>query len=87
MDASTQGWMQAVERRGKELGQSIHWKGSGGASDGNKLAQLGLPNIDTFGPEGDLLHSDQEWISIASMPKKVRLGVAMIDYWAGVPEK
>jgi glutamate carboxypeptidase len=87
LDATTQDWMQAVERLGKALGQSIHWKGSGGASDGNKLAQLGLPNIDTFGPEGDLLHSDQEWISIASIPKKVRLGVAMIEHWAGTLEK
>ncbi|MCE3014913.1 MAG: hydrolase [Pirellula sp.] len=87
MDASTQGWMQALERIGKDLGQSIQWNGSGGASDGNKLAQLGLPNIDTFGPEGDLLHSDQEWVSIASLPKKVRLGVAMIEQWACVLEK
>ncbi len=79
--------MQALERIGKDLGQSIQWNGSGGASDGNKLAQLGLPNIDTFGPEGDLLHSDQEWVSIASLPKKVRLGVAMIEQWACVLEK
>ena len=79
--------MQTVERLGKELGQSIQWKGSGGASDGNKLAQLGLPNLDTFGPEGDLLHSDQEWISIASITKKVRLGVAMIKHWGSMIEK
>ena len=87
LDATTQVWMQTVERLGKELGQSIQWKGSGGASDGNKLAQLGLPNLDTFGPEGDLLHSDQEWISIASITKKVRLGVAMIKHWGSMIEK
>lgn len=87
VDAKTLGWMHRVERLGKELGQSIQWKGSGGASDGNKLAILGLPNLDTFGPEGDLLHSDQEWISIASITKKVRLGVAMIKHWGSMIEK
>lgn len=86
LDAPTRAWMQAIEGLGSKLGQAIHWKGSGGASDGNKLAQLGLPNIDTFGPEGDLLHSDQEWISLASLPKKVRLGAAMIEVWSGLIE-
>ncbi len=87
IDTPTQNWMQTVERLGKALGQSIQWKGSGGASDGNKLAQLGLPNLDTFGPEGDFLHSDQEWISIASIPKKIRLGLELIKHWAVTPEK
>lgn len=77
-DQETQLWMARVEQVGAELGQQIRWKSSGGASDGNKLASLGLPNIDTFGPEGDLLHSPEEWIYLPSLPKKAILTYGML---------
>ncbi|MEI6526868.1 MAG: hypothetical protein WCP62_12625, partial [Planctomycetota bacterium] len=60
----------------QELGLSIRWKESGGASDGNKLQAMGLPNIDTFGPRGDALHSDQEWIELTSLVEKAQLTCA-----------
>jgi glutamate carboxypeptidase len=78
VDESVRIWMQWVEQAGEQIGESISWKGSGGASDGNKLAALGLPNIDTFGPEGDLLHSDQEWVRLSSLPRKAALSAAVI---------
>jgi len=79
IDASTAKWMGITERAGTSIGESIQWKPSGGASDGNKLAGLGLVNIDTFGPEGDLLHSDNEWVRISSLPRKAALSVAVIQ--------
>ncbi len=79
IDATAKMWMEQVERAGSQIGESISWKQSGGASDGNKLAALGLSNIDTFGPEGDLLHSDQEWIRLSSLPRKAALTAAVIQ--------
>lgn len=79
MDSRTSEWMELIQRAGASIGESIHWKPSGGASDGNKLAALGLSNIDTFGPEGDLLHSDQEWVRLGSLPRKAALTVAVIQ--------
>ena len=78
IDSAVRIWMQSVEQAGEQIGESISWKNSGGASDGNKLAALGLPNIDTFGPEGDLLHSDQEWVRLSSLPRKAALSAAVI---------
>ena len=78
IDSAVRIWMQSVEQAGEQIGESISWKNSGGASDGNKLAALGLPNIDTFGPEGDLLHSDQEWVRLSSLPPKAALSAAVI---------
>jgi glutamate carboxypeptidase len=78
VDETTAKWMEQIERAGCQIGESISWKRSGGASDGNKLAALGLTNIDTFGPEGDLLHSDQEWIRLSSLPRKAALTAAVI---------
>ncbi len=79
IDTRTANWMELTERVGASIGESIAWKPSGGASDGNKLAGLGLSNIDTFGPEGNLLHSDQEWVRISSLPRKAALSVAVIE--------
>lgn len=77
-DEATQRWMKRVEFIGQQIGESIQWKASGGASDGNKLFAMGLPNIDTFGPEGDLLHSDQEWVRLSSLPRKAALSAALL---------
>lgn len=77
-DAVAKQWMARIEQVGNQIGESIQWKGSGGASDGNKLYALGLSNIDTFGPEGDLLHSDQEWVRLSSLPRKAALSAALL---------
>ncbi len=77
-DASTQYWIGVVERAAEGVKQSLRWKQSGGASDGNKLSALGLPNIDTFGPEGDALHSPNEWLKISSLVKKSILTLATL---------
>jgi glutamate carboxypeptidase len=37
---------------------------------------MGLPNIDTLGPRGDALHSDQEWIELDSLVEKAQLTCA-----------
>ncbi len=79
VDDATSKWMSLIQQAGESIGESIHWKPSGGASDGNRLASLGLSNIDTFGPEGDLLHSDQEWVRLSSLPRKAALTVAVIQ--------
>jgi len=72
----TQSLKDKVELAGRELGLAIRWKDSGGASDGNKLQALGLANIDTFGPRGDALHSNQEWVELDSLPEKAQLTCA-----------
>lgn len=79
MDSRISQWMELIANAGANIGEKIQWKPSGGASDGNKLAALGLSNIDTFGPEGDLLHSDQEWVRLSSLPRKATLSVAVMD--------
>ena len=88
MDSRTSQWMELIVKAGANIGESIQWKPSGGSSDGNKLSALGLPNIDSFGPEGDLLHSDQEWVRLSSLPRKAALTVAVIeaiDYTSNSP--
>jgi len=72
-DHATQQIQASVEKAAADLGLSISWKQSGGASDGNKLQAMGLPNLDTFGPRGDGLHSPNEWIELDSLVEKAQL--------------
>lgn len=74
--------MLAIEECGTQLGQPIHWKGTGGVCDGNKLAAAGLPNVDTLGPMGDGLHSPNEWVKISSLVAKAKLVVELMSRFA-----
>ena len=47
--------------------------GGGGASDGNKLAAAGLPVVDSLGPVGGNLHSDQEFVKLSSLVDRAKL--------------
>ncbi len=74
MNDKMQQLMLAVERSAMEvLGSKIRWKPTGGVCDGNKLADAGLPNIDTLGPIGDGLHSHAEWVQLSSIVEKAQL--------------
>ncbi|VAX35930.1 hypothetical protein MNBD_UNCLBAC01-1131 [hydrothermal vent metagenome] len=60
---------------GQELGMDIRWFESGGVCDGNRLAAVGLPTVDTLGVRGGGLHSDQEYMEVESLIERVKLGV------------
>ena len=59
--------MRLIESASSQQGKSGRFTATGGASDGNKLAAVGLPNIDTLGPTGDRLHSPEEWVDTKSL--------------------
>jgi glutamate carboxypeptidase len=52
-----------------ELGQGA----TGGASDANLIAALGVPTLDGLGPEGAGAHADHEHVLIESMPRRSAL--------------
>lgn len=46
---------------------------TGGGSDGNFTAALGLPTLDGLGPEGQGAHAAHEQVVVASFPRRVAL--------------
>ncbi|MDZ5471325.1 M20 family metallopeptidase [Bacillus sp. 31A1R] len=46
---------------------------SGGASDGNFTAGLGIPTIDGLGPQGDGAHADHEHVVLTNLPYRAAL--------------
>ncbi|NMA94639.1 MAG: M20 family metallopeptidase [Clostridiales bacterium] len=62
-----------VGRVGKNLGMSIKWASSGGGSDANFTAALGIPSIDGLGPIGGKGHSVDEYILLDSVEPRIEL--------------
>ncbi|SFI19751.1 hydrolase [Planctomicrobium piriforme] len=58
---------------GHELGLDLVWCPSGGACDGNRLAALGIPNVDTLGVRGGKIHSHDEFTAIESLAERAKL--------------
>ncbi len=57
----------------EKLGISISWVATGGGSDGNFTAALGIPTIDGMGPIGGGAHSDREYGEIESIVPRFEL--------------
>ncbi len=69
------GWTHAA---GAALGLDLKFQASGGVCEGNNLAAAGCPNIDTLGPCGGGLHSDQEFALISSFSERAKLSFLML---------
>lgn len=83
INAAQQVLMRAVESSSVKLGlPPVQWRYTGGVCDGNKLAAAGLPNIDTLGPRGDGLHSNQESVQLDSLVEKSQLLVEILCGYA-----
>ena len=62
-----------AEEAGREVGVDVHWQPTGGGSDGNFTAALGVPTVDGFGALGGGSHSVDEYIEIPSLPARFAL--------------
>jgi len=63
------------------IGMNVTAGGTGGASDGNFVAPLGIPLLDGMGAVGDGAHSEREFIFTASLEQKAKLVAALIREW------
>jgi glutamate carboxypeptidase len=63
------------------LGVQLQAGGSGGGSDANFVAPLGIPVLDGLGAIGDGYHSEREYILAASLPERATLLAALLREW------
>lgn len=68
-----------IEAIATPLGQEPTWIETGGVCDGNKLAAVGIPTIDTLGPRGGGLHSEREWVDLTSLVPRARLVASLLN--------
>jgi len=80
--------MEKLERSGRlvdravsladELGFELRDAVTGGASDANTTAGMGVPTLDGLGPIGGMDHSPQEYMEVASIVPRTTLLAALI---------
>jgi len=63
------------------IGIKLIASGTGGASDANFVAPLGIPVLDGLGPIGDGEHSEREFIFADSLSERANLLVALMREW------
>jgi glutamate carboxypeptidase len=64
-----------------DIGMNLTAGGTGGASDGNLVAPLGIPVLDGMGAVGEGYHSEREYIFANSMEQKAKLIAELILKW------
>ncbi len=63
------------------LGLKIGEGGTGGGSDANFVAPLGVPVLDGLGALGNGAHSEREHVVVASLPERTALLAGIISEW------
>lgn len=84
-NAIMQGAFNQAKSIGEQIGLTVRADGSGGGSDGNFTAAMGIPTIDGMGPQGDGLHADHEQVVIRSLPERAALVAGILRDWV-MPE-
>ena len=71
--AETLALCNTVDAIAARLGIAFQWIATGGGSDANLTAALGIPTIDGLGPIGGLSHTADEYLDIQSVEPRLRL--------------
>ncbi len=73
------GIFRKAQAQAAELGLAIDETGTGGGSDGNFTAALGLPTLDGMGAVGEGGHAEIEYAVVSFMPERAALLVRMLQ--------
>ncbi len=80
-DARMQATFQKIQAIGSQLGLQLTEGGTGGASDANFVAPLGIPVMDGLGTVGEGAHSEREYLGVDSLPERATLLAAILAGW------
>jgi glutamate carboxypeptidase len=70
---------EQAQRIGRTIGLELTEGSTGGGSDGNFTAALGLPTLDGLGARGGGAHADDEHIVVESLPERATLLRALLQ--------
>ena len=73
---------QRIDAIAERIGVKIGWQKTGGGSDGNFTAALGLPTVDAMGPVGGRAHSKDEYMEVGSIPGRFALLCEVVSSFA-----
>ena len=70
---------ETAKRLASEIGYALDETGTGGGSDGNFTAALGVPTLDGLGIDGDGAHTEWEHGLISSIEPRTRLMSGLLE--------
>lgn len=70
---------QAIAETGVGLGLTVKFVDTGGVCEGNNVFAAGVPNIDTLGVRGGLIHSPAEFIVVDSLAERAGLSALILN--------
>lgn len=73
LSESTKELVAQITEAAKLEGFDIDWVDAGGASDGNHMAEVGIPVIDGCGPAGGEFHCDREFLRMDTIEERIRM--------------
>lgn len=76
---------ELAREAGTEIGIPVDEGATGGGSDGNFTAALGVPTLDGLGAVGDGAHALHEHVEMASLPTRAALLACLIDKALRIP--
>jgi glutamate carboxypeptidase len=75
-----------VGAAGADLGLTIGRRATGGVCDGNNVAAMGVPVVDTMGVRGGAIHSPDEYLLVDSLVERAALSIVAVHRLAlGAP--
>ena len=80
-DALMKSTFEKAKGVASKIGVELKAGGTGGASDGNFIAPLGIPLLDGMGAVGEGYHSEREFIFAESLEQKAKLIASLIHEW------
>ena len=69
--------LQSLARQHLHL--DLHPSTSGGASDANKIASTAIATLDSLGPVGHSIHSDQETVHLPTLVERAKLAALLLN--------
>jgi glutamate carboxypeptidase len=70
---------EAARRIAAQFGTDLKEGSTGGASDGNFTAALGIPTLDGLGAIGGEAHALEEWVDVDSLPQRAALVAGLLE--------
>ena len=71
--------VELAQQSARELGFEVNDAATGGVSDANKMAELGVPVLDGLGPVGGLDHGPDEYIERSSIVPRTALLALLVQ--------
>jgi glutamate carboxypeptidase len=78
LDPAAERLFALVTAAGRDLGQAIGRRDSGGVCDGNNIAACGVPVVDTMGVRGGSIHSEEEYLIPESLGERAALSALVL---------